>query len=153
MLADRADVALLAVAVLGLLSGLGLMAAGRPDAAALAFGMWSSAARRRSLCLKRWAGLVRCAEKHAQLYMNARLPIGWQPRLRRRTQVARTYYRAALSRARRSGNQYDSGRVRRVIFVLWRWSVQYALLDEELSVALARQESLHTAPAPWWEAA
>ena len=38
MLADRADVALLAVAVLGLLSGLGLMAAGRPDAAALAFG-------------------------------------------------------------------------------------------------------------------
>ncbi|WP_408594611.1 heavy metal translocating P-type ATPase (plasmid) [Paracoccus marcusii] len=38
MLADRADVALLAVAVLGLLSGLGLLAAGRPDAAALAFG-------------------------------------------------------------------------------------------------------------------
>ena len=38
MRADRADVALLAVAVLGLLSGLGLMAAGRPDAAALAFG-------------------------------------------------------------------------------------------------------------------
>ena len=38
MLADRADVALLAVAVLGLLSGLGLLAAGRPDAAALALG-------------------------------------------------------------------------------------------------------------------
>ena len=38
MLEDRADVALLAVAVLGLLSGLGLLAAGRPDAAALAFG-------------------------------------------------------------------------------------------------------------------
>ncbi len=30
MLADRADVALLAVAVLGLLSGLGLLAAGGP---------------------------------------------------------------------------------------------------------------------------
>lgn len=38
MLEDRADVALLAVAVLGLLSGLSLLAAGRPDAAALAFG-------------------------------------------------------------------------------------------------------------------
>lgn len=38
MFADRANLALLAVALLGLLSGLGFMAAGRPDAAALAFG-------------------------------------------------------------------------------------------------------------------
>ena len=43
MLADRADVALLAVAVLGLLSGLGLLAAGRPDAAALAFRQFERA--------------------------------------------------------------------------------------------------------------
>ncbi|WP_211242259.1 hypothetical protein [Paracoccus gahaiensis] len=37
MLADRANLALLAVALLGLLFGLGLMAVGRPGAATLAF--------------------------------------------------------------------------------------------------------------------
>lgn len=37
MFADRGNLALLAVALLGLLSGLGFMAAGHPDAAALAF--------------------------------------------------------------------------------------------------------------------
>ena len=71
--------------------------------------------------------------------------------LRVRTERLRAFHKRGFYRCKET--YFDTGRIRRAIFVLWRQWVRGELLAEAEVVAEARKAGLHVASGRqhWWE--
>ena len=140
-------------------------------AASAALARWSWRARAEARCIKSWEALVRAADREPRLRCLPPLPTGpqavrttgpashtvrrlapsWRALLYQRTQRFRAYHRRGFYRCKAS--YYDSGRVRRAIFVVWRLYAQGQLSAQMHVVEEARRRGLHVAGVhtPWWE--
>jgi hypothetical protein len=129
--------------------------------AAAILSRWAAYVRAQERCERRWANLVKAAELDVSLLKRrgighpgvAGFERAWPRRLllHQRAERLRAFYKRGYARCRR-GSYYDSGRVRRAVFVLWRLWVRGELLTEHCDAIEARDAGLHVAGRqPWWE--
>ena len=74
----------------------------------------------------------------------------WRLKLHHRASRTPHYLKRGFARQRTS--YFDTGRVRRAIFALWKLWTQCRMLHEAVDVAERRQAGLLVRPQPWWEA-
>ena len=122
--------------------------------AAAAFGKWAGRARAEERILSRWRRLVFRAETSPEIVLprlhRLRGRPTWRLLLHQRAGRLRAYHKRAFWQQRTGW--YDSGRIRRAIFSVWRWWSQSQLLREANKIAEAKG-GLHVGGAqPWWEA-
>lgn len=123
--------------------------------AASAFGMWAGAARAEGRILRRWERLVRAAEQSPRIVLPRLRVVGgrppWRMILCQRAARVRLYHKRGFVHQR--AHYYDSGRIRRAIFVLWRQWARSETFREACDIAEARATGLHVSQTPpWWEA-
>ena len=105
--------------------------------------------------MRRWKHLVKTAESSPKVVL-ARLHVlrgqpTWRMVLYQRAERLRAYHKRGFAHQR--VNYYDSGRIRRTIFSLWRLWARSEMFREACDIALAAREGLHVHKAqPWWEA-
>lgn len=129
------------------LGGLDLWTTRRAAAAALT--RWLMCVRSTERCVRRWGSLARAAELNSALLSKAGVGLPWRYKLLQRGSRLRAYYKRSFVRSRAS--YFDSGRVRRAVFALWRAWAQDQLSRDHGAIASARRLGLHVAgSARWW---
>lgn len=142
--------------------------------ASAALARWAAATHAEMRCVRRWERLLKAMELAPRLLTLPPLPAGPQAVhtaaghahpsggvrrlpptsrmvLRVRTERLRAFHKRGFYRCKET--YFDTGRIRRAIFVLWRQWVRGELLAEAEVVAEARKDGLHVASGRqhWWE--